>query len=123
MLELYSRHWGGWIPAEFRRTFDPENISIVVIHGRRAGFVSVRRNEQGIYIENLQLSPSFHSSGIGTDILRQVLDRHREEVIRLTAFSDNPAKRLYERLGFTVAERDGETLRMVRWPRKRRDHA
>lgn len=116
MFDLFCRHWGGWVSSEFRKGFDPGNISMVIINGRRAGYLSVKRDEQGIYIENIQLSPLLHGCGIGTDILRQLLERHGQDTIRLTTFSDNPAKRLYERLGFSVTKRERETLRMARLP-------
>lgn len=100
MFDLFCRHWGGWVSAEFRKDFNPDTVSMVVMNGRRVGYLSVKHDDQGIYIENIQLSPFLHGRGIGTEILEQLLNRHDEEAIRLTTFSDNPARRLYERLGF-----------------------
>jgi ribosomal protein S18 acetylase RimI-like enzyme len=123
MFDLFCRHWGGWVPAEFRKAFNPGDVSIVVINGRRVGYLSVKTDDQGIFIENIQLSPSLHGCGIGTDILERLLDRHGQDVIRLTTFSDNPARRLYERLGFTATESEGGTLKMARSPGKRSNKA
>lgn len=118
MSELFFRHWNGWVPAEFRKAFNPDNVSMVVINGRRVGYLSLKRDDQGLYIENIQLSPSLHGCGIGTDILKHLLDRYDQDVIRLTTFSDNPARRLYERLGFTITESEGGALKMTRFPGK-----
>ncbi|WP_144053598.1 GNAT family N-acetyltransferase [Methylotuvimicrobium buryatense] len=118
MFDLFCRHWGGWASGEFRKSFNPDHISMVVMHGRRVGYLSVKRDDCGVYIENIQLSPFLHGRGIGTEILEQLLNRHCEEAIRLTTFSDNPARRLYERLGFIVTEREEATLRMARLPNK-----
>ncbi len=118
MLDLFCRHWGGWVPAEFRKGFNPDNVSMVIMHGRRVGYLSMKCDDQGIYIENLQLSPFLHGRGrgIGTEILEQLLKRYDKEVIRLTTFSDNRARRLYERLGFIITERRMGTLQMERLP-------
>ena len=118
MFALFCRHWGGWVPAEFRKSFNPDNVSMVIMNGRRVGYMSVRRDDQGIYVENIQLSPSLHGKGVGTELLGRLLSLHEEELVRLTTFRDNPARSLYERLGFVVTERDGETLRMARFPDK-----
>ena len=118
MLDLFCRHWGGWDSAEFRKGFNSDNVSMVVMNGRRVGYLSMKLDDQGIYIENLQLSPSMHGRGIGTEILEQLLKRHEREFIRLTTFSDNPARRLYERLGFIITEHRDGTLQMVRLPNK-----
>ena len=48
MFALFCRHWGGWVPAEFRKSFNPDNVSMVIMNGRRVGYMSVRRDDQGI---------------------------------------------------------------------------
>ena len=119
MTDLFTRHWGGWVPAKFREGFDVDAVSIVVVGGRRAGYVSTTRGQEGLYIDNIQLSRPLRGRGIGTSILTQLLADHPAERIRLTTFSDNPAKRLYERLGFSVREQEGGTIKMMRRPSKR----
>nr|WP_275100322.1 GNAT family N-acetyltransferase [Sedimenticola hydrogenitrophicus] len=118
MFNLFCRHWGGCDSAEFRKGFNPENVSIVVMNGRRVGYLSVKLDDQGVYIENIQLSRFLQGRGTGTEILVQLLNRYGNEIIRLTTFSDNPARRLYERLGFIITEREEGTLRMARLPDK-----
>nr|WP_281179389.1 GNAT family N-acetyltransferase [Sedimenticola selenatireducens] len=114
MHDLFCRHWGGWVPAEFRKGFNPGNVSIVIMNERRVGYLSMKRDDQGIYIENIQLSPFLHGRGMGTEILEQLLKRYDREVIRLTTFSDNPARCLYERLGFIITAREEGILQMAR---------
>lgn len=53
MFDLFCRHWSGWVPAEFRKTFNPDAVSMVVMDGRRVGDLSVRRDEHGVHIENI----------------------------------------------------------------------
>ena len=114
MADLFTRHWGGWVPSKFREELVVDAVSIIVLGGRRAGYLSVKRRQEGLYIDNIQLSPPLHGRGIGTSILSRLLADHPGESVALTTFSDNPAKRLYERLGFRVAGREGNTLKMAR---------
>ena len=112
MYELFYRHWGGWVPAEFRRGFVIRNISIVIIAGKRAGYLNVIKEPQPVYVANFQLSPAWQNRGIGTKLLNRLLATHSRDSIQLTTFEDNPAKRLYERIGFVVVEKNGMTVRM-----------
>lgn len=114
MLDLFTRHWGGWVPAKFREGFDVDAISIIVIAGRRVGYSSVKRQPNGLYVDNIQLSRPLRRRGIGTSILKQLIADNPTTDIHLTTFSDNPAMRLYGRLGFTVTKRDGATIKMSR---------
>ena len=119
MLELFTRHWGGWVPAKFREGFHTNAVSVVVINGRRAGYLCVTHRKDGLYLDNIQLSPAMRGRGIGTSILKQLLGGNPSSRIRLTTFADNPAKRLYERLGFVTTGRRGMTIKMTLDPRKR----
>lgn len=113
MLELFSRHWGGWEPSTFRKDFRAENITIVAIAGRNVGFFSLKETDSGLYIENIQLSPSIQGRGIGTAILKSILSNNASHTVRLITFTDNPAMHLYNRLGFEVTRREGETVFMT----------
>ncbi len=112
MFELFCRHWGGWVPHEFRRGFVIENISMVIIANRRAGYINVIKEPLPVYIVNLQLSPIWQNQGIGTKLLNRLLELYSSDCIQLTTFEDNPAKRLYERMGFVVVEKNGMTVKM-----------
>jgi ribosomal protein S18 acetylase RimI-like enzyme len=50
------------------------------------------------------VAPAARGSGLGTALLARLLDdaRRRHPAVSLSVRSDNPARRLYERLGFTV---------------------
>jgi ribosomal protein S18 acetylase RimI-like enzyme len=52
----------------------------------------------------LHTHPSRRGAGIGTALLDHVVHAHGDRPISLTTRSDNPARRLYERHGFTVVE-------------------
>jgi ribosomal protein S18 acetylase RimI-like enzyme len=116
MAVFFTRHWGGWAPAAFRRGFNAGNVTMILVAGRRAGYISLRKEENSLYIDNFQLSSPLCGRGIGTRVLTEFLTRHSGQTFRLTTFDDNPAKRLYERLGFVVTERNDMTVKMTRFP-------
>ena len=114
MFGLFSRHWGGWKPDAFRQDFCPANTTIVTIKGRNVGYFSLKGTEAGLYLENIQLLPSVQGRGLGTVILKRILQDNASKPIELTTFTDNPAIRFYERLSFEVIGREGETIRMLK---------
>lgn len=63
--------------------------------------------------------PDFQNLGIGHSLIEQMQQRADAEglVIELFVETYNPAKRLYDRLGFTVINESGVYLRMRREPR------
>ena len=114
MFELFSRHWGGWKPDAFRQDFCPANTTILTVEGRDVGYFSLKETEVGLYLENIQLLPDVQGQGIGTVILKRILQDNVSKPIELTTFTDNLAMRLYKRLGFEVTECEGETVHMLR---------
>ena len=87
---------------EFQKGYIVENIRIILVNGKRAGYFSRKIQSDAVYIDNIQITENLHSKGIGTSILRSFLLEHQDKIIRLATFEDNPAKNLYGRLGFKV---------------------
>ena len=44
--------------------------------------------------------PEYQGKGIGTQILKDILDKHKEQEIKIQYFKQNPVGNLYKRLGF-----------------------
>jgi len=57
---------------------------------------------EGPTLIELQVHPSKRGEGIGSILLRHVIDSVGQRSLSLTTRSDNPARRLYERHGFSV---------------------
>ena len=62
----------------------------------------------------LYIEKEFQRRGLGTQLLKRLFVEGRESSlpIRLRVLAVNPAKRLYERLGFVVIETTAERLFM-----------
>ena len=100
----YAKHYG-----------DGEFL-IIEDGGAPIGRLLLHRVPDEIRIVDISLMPEHRSRGIGTKLLREVLAEgeatNRKVSIHVEHF--NPAKRLYERLGFRHVETNGVYDLMVR---------
>jgi ribosomal protein S18 acetylase RimI-like enzyme len=111
MRPYVEQMWGGWDDASqeafFRRNFIPANVRVIVAAGEDVGLLHVEREAQALFLANLQISPAFQNHGLGSAVVRRVMEEARTAglPLRLQVLKSNqPARRLYERLGFEVTE-------------------
>jgi ribosomal protein S18 acetylase RimI-like enzyme len=93
----------------FTSFFDPANIQIIVVNGQDAGQLSVEDMGDELYIAGIYLSPKWQDQGLGTAIIGDLLASAKTlgKQVSLQVLKVNPARQLYERLGFSVfAETD-----------------
>ena len=81
-----------------------------------AGYLDVVDRDDHVLLANVVLLPGFHGRGLGTRLLRRVLAHAdaRGVPVRLTVLRPNPARRLYERLGFVRTKEDEQRVWMER---------
>lgn len=112
MIQLFTQHWGGWKPSSFRSGFAPSRTTVIRIANRRAGWYSVRDEPDHSYLSDIYIAPRYRGRGIGSKVIRGIIDSSRHPIVRLTTFIDNPALSLYKRLGFTIDENEDGVLKM-----------
>ncbi|MFJ7490788.1 GNAT family N-acetyltransferase [Streptomyces sp. NPDC097727] len=117
-LERLGRYDEHRVRQRLRDVYAPEHTSVVVADGEFAGCVTLRPVEDGLWLENFYLSPTFQGRGIGTAVLRSLLARADEEgvAVRLDVLQGSAARALYERHGFTEERQDPIDVFMVRTP-------
>jgi GNAT superfamily N-acetyltransferase len=117
-LERLGRYDEDRVRRRFRDGFDPAHTWIVEVGGRPAGCVALRPAADAHWLEHFYLAPHLHGSGTGTAVLRELLDRCDRDatVVRLNVLRGSPARRLYERHGFTTESEDPVDVFMVRHP-------
>lgn len=95
-----------WMPDLFRRTYDPHLTHVITSDGRDVGMLKVAEEPGMIHLRIIIIFPGFQGEGIGTVVLRRLLERARERhlPVRLQVLRGNPARGLYERLGFREVE-------------------
>lgn len=78
------------------------------------GLLKLRRSPHELEIVQIQLAPALQGRGIGRSLLREILaDATRAGVpVSLSVLKANPAKRLYEELGFEVFDEDAHEFHM-----------
>jgi ribosomal protein S18 acetylase RimI-like enzyme len=118
--ELASVPWDdeakdGFLRAQFdaqdrwwREHYAGASFDVVLVDGEPAGRLYVHATDDEIRIVDIALLPAFRGSGIGSALLRDVLADGRRVTIHVERM--NPALRLYERLGFELAEDKGVYL-------------
>jgi ribosomal protein S18 acetylase RimI-like enzyme len=118
MREVIEKTWGWdepWQRTDFDRRFSEYVVSIIEREGRPAGALWLESKPDSIYIVELQVLPEYQGRGIGTAVVRHLIDEASRNGIPVTlsVVAANPrAKLLYERLGFEVTEFDAPFFRM-----------
>jgi ribosomal protein S18 acetylase RimI-like enzyme len=86
----------------FARHYDYLDRRTICINGFSAGRLLVDRTPSGFTIVDIALLPSFRGRGIGSLLIRHLLDEAAEldVTVQLTIPKQNPALRLCERAGF-----------------------
>ncbi len=104
-----------WNPLLFRITFDEAVSSVIQYGGKEIGFLKVRREPASIFLGDIQLLPEYRNQGIGTHVIRGILQEAKSSgvTVWLKVLKGNPARGLYERLGFTVVVEAELHWRMV----------
>lgn len=86
----------------------------VIVDGQIIGSIDVAWTTEALHLVRMEMDPRFQGRGIGSEILSDLLTQAQEHGIpaRLGVFANSPARRLYERLGFHEAGRDGPSVEM-----------
>ncbi|MFG2346918.1 GNAT family N-acetyltransferase [Streptomyces phaeochromogenes] len=115
-LERLGRFDAHRVRQRLRDGFDPAHTWVIEVSGVFAGCVALRPADDSHWLEHFYLTPALQGSGIGSSVLRELLDRcdRSGALVRLNLLQGSPARRLYERHGFTVEIEDPVDVFMVR---------
>jgi GNAT superfamily N-acetyltransferase len=111
MQSYVAQTWGwndAFQQAYFREHFKPALYRIIIVDDVAAGAVSVEHLQDEVHLAELQLLPDYQHRGIGTRIIQSIyIDAALDGLpVTLQVLKVNPARQLYERLGFHIT---GET--------------
>ncbi len=105
-LSRYYLNWGS-IPRDLAVVATSRGGLVAAVWGRAQlpsakgfGYIDVDIPEIGIAVK-----PDFRNQGVGTTLIKKIFKRYNELGVRSVSLSvdrQNPAKRLYDRLGFQV---------------------
>jgi GNAT superfamily N-acetyltransferase len=111
-IKPYTIAYMEWVEAveseRFARLWRPQDSRIIVCDGADIGWMEADATGMEIFLKQLYVAPAMQRRGIGTQVMQTLLAEwaplHKPVV--LGVIKNNPARRLYERLGFAVV---GET--------------
>jgi 2-amino-4-hydroxy-6-hydroxymethyldihydropteridine diphosphokinase len=97
---------GEWVEADIRRRFSTLTDTILRYDGYDIGCVALKEEADALRLLKIFIVPSYQNRGIGSHLVRQLCERSlvSGKPLRLRVLRSNPARRLYERLGFALTE-------------------
>jgi ribosomal protein S18 acetylase RimI-like enzyme len=105
------------ILARFAEGWHLEEARMISAAGTTIGFIQVSESPDTVHIDQIHIVASFRGRGIGTGLIRAVMQRARDagKMVGLNVIRGNlRAIALYRRLGFHIAADDEDKIQM-RW--------
>jgi ribosomal protein S18 acetylase RimI-like enzyme len=102
----------------YRTNYTDTSYDVILADGEAAGRLYVARWPDEIRIVDITLLPAFRGRGLGSALLRALIEEADAAAKPLTIHVEqaNPARALYERLGFRPAGEHGVYVLMRRAP-------
>lgn len=100
------------------------SYELILLNEEVIGRLYVDRGQQEMLIIDILIVSAYCQRGFGSYLLKNLIDEANNTNQRLTAHValDNPARRLYQRLGFVEIEQHGPSLWIVRNPTTTSDY-
>ncbi|HKP89928.1 MAG TPA: GNAT family N-acetyltransferase [Thermoleophilaceae bacterium] len=104
--------------TDYRRNWPNAAFDVIEVDGRPAGRLYVDRSDSELHVLDIALLPGFRGRGLGTRLLAELAEEAAGAGVPLVIYVEhqNPARRLYERLGFREVEEGPIYSRMERPP-------
>jgi len=98
----------------FRQHLPWERFNVIMVEGTPVGAACLLETPDHVVLEMMMIEPEYQRRRIGSDFVTRLLDHARSEGrgIKLRVMKINPAKAMYERLGFVVVGEEAHTYEM-----------
>ena len=118
MREYVDRTWG-WDDEQqqtaFARRLSANHHLLILLDGDSVGMLELEHHPTELFIANIQILPEKQGQGIGSAIIREIVElaQSSDAIATLQVLEVNErARRLYERLGFRVVSEVPPHIRM-----------
>ena len=100
------------------RFFKLDEVRIITADGQDVGWIQEQISEVNINLGSFYVAPKMQGRGIGTQVLRMLLERAAKEskVMTLAVVKINPACQFYEKRGFRITHEDEHKFYMTAVP-------
>jgi ribosomal protein S18 acetylase RimI-like enzyme len=104
--------------VSFEQQWDLTQVRIITLDGSDVGWVQSFTQDEAFFIGQLFVDGPFQRRGIGTEVMHRLIGEAAvlNQAVRLSVAKINPARRLYERLGFHITHEDNRKFYMKRDP-------
>lgn len=106
-----QQHW-------YEMAYPEADHQLIMVDARPVGRILVFRESDAYRLVDIALLSEFRGRGIGTQLLRNLIDKSGKEglPLRLQVLKSNRARHLYQRLGFVETGDDGMYCQMQKKP-------
>lgn len=118
MNDYYVSTYGRW-DDEIEKNYLTDEINqypyfIIIADEEPVGCISLKESDNRIFINELLILPNYQNKGIGTYILKNIIQsNYRNKIIELEVLSVNiKAIKLYKRIGFTSIKQNDTHITM-----------
>ena len=102
--------------ANLRARWKAPEVQIITSDGTDVGWMQSSIQDHALYLEQIFIDTAFQRHGIGTEIISGLIEQATRsgQPVTLGVVKTNPARRLYERLGFRLTHEDDRKFYMRR---------
>jgi ribosomal protein S18 acetylase RimI-like enzyme len=102
----------------FRQLWELTQVRIITVDGADIGWLQSTTREDSLFLGQLFVHASFQRRGIGTEVMHRLIAEaaRARQSVTLGVVKINPARRLYERMGFRITHEDDRKFYMRRDP-------
>jgi ribosomal protein S18 acetylase RimI-like enzyme len=100
----------------YERVYEKADFLIIMRHGVDIGRLYIDRMPNEIHLIDIALLPEFRGGGIGAALMKEILEEGRTSGRKVTIYVENfnPARHLYDRLGFRHVDDNG-VYHLMEW--------
>jgi GNAT superfamily N-acetyltransferase len=104
--------------TSFGQQWNRAQVRVIALDGTDVGWLQTIREDNEIFVAQMFVDSPFQRRGIGTEVMKRLISEAAEFglAVCLNVVRINPARRLYERLGFRVTHEDDRKFYMKRDP-------
>ncbi|MED4584486.1 GNAT family N-acetyltransferase [Brevibacillus choshinensis] len=114
MAEQFLRMQWEAQTQSYQFQFPAMDHRIILADNKNVGRIIVEMTSHVLHLVDISLLPALRNQGIGTRMLQELQREavQQKKTLSLSVLVSNPAKRLYDRLGFSVVSQDEVYVRM-----------
>lgn len=98
----------------FLNQWNPNQVRIITLNRADIGWLQSFSEDAGIFLSQLFVERAYQRRGVGTEAMRRLMKEaeQRNQALRLDVVKINPARVLYERLGFRIVGEEERKFHM-----------